>query len=418
MTDTDLNADLADRYGTPLYVYDLDRVAAARRDLFAALPDGVEVYYAFKANPHPDLARALREDDGTGHACRAEISSTGELAAAVTAGYDPASCLYTGPGKTPGELAAAIDAGVRTFSVESLSDLRHVGEAALAHGTTARCLLRVNSATASASTGIRMTGRPSQFGIDGEMLPALMPELAAVPGTRLVGAHYFTMSNAKDEDHLVTELEAAISSAAKFAEETGLPLELLDIGGGFAAPYATPGERPRYGRLRGELERALDLYLPGWRSGAPRIAVESGRYLVADSGRLLTRVVNVKDSRGSRFVIADAGINTVGGLSGLGRLLPAAVRPDTAAPEAEPASLVGPLCTPGDLLARDIGLPAAEPGDLLSIPNVGAYGPTASLLGFLSRPAPVEAVVRGTDVVTVSRLELHRVPQAPHGGHG
>ncbi|MCT2585118.1 type III PLP-dependent enzyme [Actinophytocola gossypii] len=395
--------ELAERYGTPLYVYDLDRVAAARRDLLATLPDEVDLFYAVKANPHPEVARAVRGDGRV----RAEISSTGELAAALAAGFDPAGCLYTGPGKTTGELHEAIERGVRTFSVESLGDLRRIGAVASRHGVVADGVLRINSASARATTSIRMTGAPSQFGIDSETLPALLGELSSVPGTRIAGAHFFPLSNAKDEASLTAEFQHTISLAAQLHEELGLPLRLLDIGGGFSAPYAVPGSRAEYEKLRVELENELDTYFSGWRQGGPRIACESGRYLVGDSGTLLCGVVNVKESRGRRFVILDGGINTFGGMSGLGRLLPAAVRLDGETPT-ETASLVGPLCTPGDVLGREVEVPALRTGDVLEIPNAGAYGPTASLLAFLGRPAPAEVVVRGTEVVSVSRLEYHR----------
>ncbi|MDH2430869.1 type III PLP-dependent enzyme [Sphaerisporangium sp. TRM90804] len=396
---------LAERFGTPLYVYDLDHVVAARDALFSALPEGFELYYALKANPHPDVARALRE--GPGRACRAEISSTGELSAALTAGFRAGECLYTGPGKTDAELEEAIGRGVRVFSVESPSDLRHVGAVASRHGVTAQCVLRVNDATPGASTGIRMMGRPSQFGIDRETLAETMPRLTSVPGTRVVGAHFFTMSNAADEASLIGEYEHVIELAARLEREVGLPLSFLDIGGGFAAPYSAAGRRVVYDKLRPELERILDLHLPRWRAGAPRLACESGRYLVAGGGFMLSRVVNVKRSRGRRFVILDAGINALGGLSGLGRLLPAKV--EVAEGErTEVGSLVGPLCTPGDSLGRDVALPELSEGDVVTVPNVGAYGVTASLLGFLGRPAPAEVVVRGGEVVSVSRIQLDR----------
>ncbi|MFC7589599.1 hypothetical protein ACFQYP_42355 [Nonomuraea antimicrobica] len=133
------DAELIELYGSPLYVYDLDRAAAARDDLYASLPEGTSVYFSFKANPHPDLARALRTGDGL--PCKAEISSMGELAAALEAGFDPHDILYTGPGKTASELDAAVEAGVRTFSVESIDDLRRVGWAAwgTARSSTACC---------------------------------------------------------------------------------------------------------------------------------------------------------------------------------------------------------------------------------------------------------------------------------------
>jgi diaminopimelate decarboxylase len=396
--------ELAERYGTPLYVYDLDRVRAARRSLFAALPVSFELFYAMKANPHPEVARVLR--DGPGPSCRAEISSAGELSAGLEAGFVAGECLYTGPGKTDAELAEAIGRGIRVFSVESLTDMQHVGAVASRHGAVAECLIRVNSLSAGASTGIRMMGKPSQFGIDAETLPALMPELTSVPGTRAAGAHFYTMSNAANEASLLSEFEQAVRSAVRLAD-LGLPLEFLDIGGGFAAPYAVPGERAAYPTLRAGLERVLDQHLPGWRVGTPRLACESGRYLVAGCGALLCRVVNIKTSRDNTFVVLDGGINVMGGLSGIGRLLPVAVRLDDAE-STQIANLVGPLCTPGDMLGRDVRVPKLTIGDVITVPNVGAYGVTASLVNFLGRPAPTEVLISGGAVVSVSRLESRR----------
>ncbi|GGS59461.1 diaminopimelate decarboxylase [Planobispora rosea] len=400
--------ELAARYGTPLYVYDLDEISAARRDLFDALPEPFALYYAIKANAHPDVVRAMRE--GEGRACRAEISSTGELAAALAAGFSGADCLYTGPGKTEGEVEEALAKGVRRFSAESAGDFRRIAATAERLGLVAECLLRVNSASASATTSIRMTGRPSQFGFDAERLVEEAAQLTGTPGARIVGLHLFPLSNAQDEESLIAEFRGTIALAARIQDELGIPFELVDIGGGFAAPYGEPGERPVYRRLRRELEDALDEHLPTWRAGAPELACESGRYLTATCGSLAAEVVNVKDSRGKKFAILDAGINTFGGMSGLGRLLPPAVQlahPERA--ERETASLVGPLCTPGDVIGREVELPVLRPGDLIVIPNAGAYGVTSSLLMFLGRPAPVEIAVRGGEVVSATRIEHHRV---------
>ncbi|MCP2243435.1 decarboxylase [Lentzea aerocolonigenes] len=389
---------LAQRHGSPLYVYDLDRVLAARRDLSDALPPGCDVYYALKANPHPDLARELRLGG-----CKAEISSLGELASALTAGFDAGDVLYTGPGKTPSELDSAFALGVRRFSAESPTDLQHIGAAALRCGTVASCLLRINSETSAANTGIRMTGRPSQFGIDSETIAGLAAELRAVPGTTIEGLHLFSQSNAESEDALIGELSHAVELAAHLEKELDVTLGLLDIGGGFAAPYGRHGSRCLYPRLRPALESVLDEWFPRWCEGTPRLAVEAGRYLVGDSGTLVTTVSNMKTSRGKTFVVLDAGINTFGGMSGLGRTLPVSVEIDGDGPRK--AFLAGPLCTPGDILGREVPIPDLRPGDLVEIPNAGAYGVTASPLMFLGRPAPTEVVVRGGEVVSVSRIE-------------
>jgi diaminopimelate decarboxylase len=400
---------LARRFGTPLYVYDLDRVADSYRDLRDSLPKEFGIFYSLKANPHPDIAGALREIGGAS-GCRAEVSSAGELAVALEAGFAPGECLYTGPGKTEDELRNAILRGVRTFSAESLTDLERSGRVASSFGVVIDCLLRVNSQSAAAATSIRMAGTPSQFGFDGETLPVRLAEVRAVPGTRLIGAHLFSQSNARDEASLIAELKHSVAVAARLHGDLGLPMRFLDIGGGFGCPYAVPGERVVYEKLRHELENSLDLHFPGWRSGEPEIACESGRYLVGDCGKLITGVTNIKDSRGQRFVVLDAGINIIGGMSGLGRMLPVAIVPDdrlTSSAE-QTAHLVGPLCTPGDVLGRNVRLPNLRPGDTITIPNVGAYGATASLLLFLSRPAPREVVIRGGEVISVSQLETRR----------
>ncbi|MBV9452065.1 MAG: type III PLP-dependent enzyme [Streptosporangiaceae bacterium] len=410
------NHKLVARFGTPLYVYDLEKVAASYRDLRNSLPSGLIIHYSLKANPHPDIARALREASRW-PSCRAEVSSVGELAVALEAGYAPGDCLYTGPGKTESELVTAIAEGLRRFSVESLTDLERAGSTAVRMGTIIDCLLRINSASAkAAATSIRMMGKPSQFGIDSEDLPAQLPKLRSVPGTRLIGAHFFSLSNARDEDSLLSELKDSVITAADLQSEFDLPMQVLDIGGGFAAPYAVPGERPVYSRIRMELGATLDANFPHWRSGMPEVICESGRYLVGDCGELISSVINIKESRGNRFVIMDAGINTLGGMAGLGRLMPLAVKLDnslapdgsfTSADESA-ATLVGPLCTPGDVLGRNVQLHSTDVGDIVTVPNVGAYGVTASLLLFLSRPAPREVVVRGDEVLNVSQLRVRR----------
>ena len=406
------NRDLAERFGTPLYVYDLDRVVASLLDLRKAVPAGATIFYSLKANPHPEIARALREVPGG--RCGAELSSTGELAAALEAGFKAEECLYTGPGKATSEIATAIARGVRTFSIESGGDLRRVGTVATEAGVSVDCLLRINSVASTASGSIRMMGARSQFGIDSETLGTELNEFRSVPGTRLVGGHFYSLSNAKDEASLSAELRHSIAEAARLHAELDLPMRFLDIGGGFGAPYAVPGDRPRYDGLRAALEEALDQHFPLWRSGLPQIACESGRYLAGDCGELMTSVMNVKESRGQVFAIVDAGINTLGGMAGLGRLMPVGIKPDIAEPpEGTPTvTLAGPLCTPGDVLARNVQLGWPAPGDVLTVPNVGAYGLTASLVLFLGRPAACEVVVRGEEVVAVSQLELRRTVSA------
>lgn len=398
---------LAKEYGTPVYVYDLTRTEQAYTDLTAALPEGSRVYFSLKANPHPALVRRLG-----GLGARPEVSSAGELDAVLAAGRPAGEVLYTGPGKTPAELDRALAAGVRVLSAESFADLDRIGAAAERHGVDVDCLLRVNAPDAAGGSGLRMTGTSSQFGFDHDRLVAGWPAYRPPARVTVRGFHFFPLTNARDETTLLGEMAQSVRCAAELSRRLGIPLELLDLGGGFAAPYAGPGTRPRYPGLRAGLERVLDEHLPD-PGRRPVLAFESGRYLVADCGTLLTTVVDVKESRGRTYAVLDAGINALGGLSATGRLLPVDVGPDLTGmtgPE-RTADLVGPLCTPLDRLARRVRLDGLTPGDVLRVPNTGAYGLTASLLGFLSRPVAAEVVTESGHVVEASRLTLVRTTE-------
>ncbi|WP_324197524.1 type III PLP-dependent enzyme [Nocardia abscessus] len=393
-------ASLIRQYGSPLYVYQLDAVTRALADLRAALPTQSVVYYSLKANPHVAVARELRRSG-----CRAEISSSGELAAARCAGFRGEDCLYTGPGKTDSEIDHAIAEGVRRFSVESAGELDRIGRAALAHRAEVTVLLRVNGSSVGAS-GLRMTGAESQFGVDEEQVIADPERFRNVPGARLVGLHLFPLSNARDENSLIAAFRENIALAARLRDRAGLPLLVVDLGGGFATPYARPGDRPVYPGLRKALDAALDEGLPGWRHQDVEIAFESGRYLVGDSGRLITTVQEVKTSGNSTFVVLDSGINHLGGMTGLGRLARPSATPDHTGGDTATVTLVGPLCTPADVLGRNVEVSALVPGDLLVVPNVGAYGLSASLVAFLGRPTPAEVVLAHDKVVEVRRMRL------------
>ncbi|MFC4856078.1 acyl-CoA dehydrogenase family protein [Actinophytocola glycyrrhizae] len=391
-------------YGSPLYRYDLAEVAAAVADLRAALPSGALLYYSLKANANPDVLVEVRR-----HGLRAEVSSTGELTAALRAGFDPGRCLYTGPGKTTDEIAAALAAGVGLFSTESLGDLARIAATAREAGVEPDCLLRINVSDVAGGAGVRMSGGPSQFGFDAGRVEKWVAGAVATPGVTVSGLHFFSVSNARDEEVLLGELRTSLATAARLRAEHGVPLQLLDLGGGFAAPYATPGERSRYAALRDALTGALDEHLPGYTG---EVAFESGRYVVACAGRLVTTVTDVKENHGTRYAVLDSGVNHIGGMSALRRMLPLTARPLTEHTDRpmETVTLVGPLCAPSDVLAHDVTLPALAPGDLVVVPNVGAYGLSASLLGFLGRDLPAEVAVRGDAVVGASRQALVRRP--------
>ncbi|MFI7020070.1 type III PLP-dependent enzyme [Streptomyces sp. NPDC050164] len=419
---TTLRGVVAD-YGSPVYVYELTDIDAAQAALRSSLPAPSTLYYSLKANPHPVLAARLHRAG-----CRAEISSTGELTAALEAGFRGVDCLYTGPGKTVDEVARALTAGVRRFSVESREDYLRVARTARRCGVLADCLVRLNSGHTHGASSLRMTGRASQFGVESAAVLEAPERWAPLPGARIAGVHFFPLSNARSSDDLIAELLAGVRLAARLRDEAGIPLEVVDLGGGFAAPYAKPGELPEYQAVRTALEPVLDEWMPGWRAGRPEVAFESGRYLVGTSGQLVCTVADVKSSGERTFVILDSGIHHLGGLAGLGRLMPITAVPlplcsgdDRASrPEGSQGrgALAGPLCTPADLWARDTDVTSLAAGDVVTVPNVGAYGLTASLIAFLGRPTAAEVALDSGRVVNASRLELRRKPLTVHRPDG
>lgn len=417
MTLPAMQARLAVRYGTPLYIYQLADVRAAAARLRAALPAGAALYYSLKANSEPDVVAAA-----AGSGLAAEISSVGELAAVLAANVPAGQCLYTGPGKTDSEVRHALANGVRRFSVESKGDYRRLVRCAEDLGTAASCLVRINPPRGAAGSGLRMTGKPSPFGVDLDDLDAIAA--AADDRVPIVGTHVFSATNVTSAAELVAELDlnAATTADARRILGPRHDFRVANLGGGFAAPFARAGEPVGYPRLRAELAAVLDERLDGWRERRPRVAFESGRAVSGPAGTLLVTVTDVKCSRGTAQVVLDGGINVLGGMSGLGRLLPNRIEAlplDVGATtEGAPMTLVGPLCTPLDVLAprADGRVPVA--GSVLAVPNVGAYGLHASLIGFLGRTMPGIVVLDGHRVVRATRWQLRSTELVDHDEEG
>lgn len=396
MIASELALSLADEFGTPLYAYDLDDVDKRSGELRRLLPEGAHLFYSLKANPLPAIAVAARRAG-----CRAEVSSAGELSVALTAGFDAAEMLVTGPAKGDADLRHAVARGVGWFSAESLQDLERIAAAARRADATVQVLLRVNPPSAP-NGALAMGGSASQFGFDEAALRAARPFIAQLEGIEVAGVHNYFGSQLPSPDALAASFEVGIAAAEALP---WIEHSVLDLGGGFPWPFTQPGGAPDLAPLTLALA-SLDMSRAV--TAGAELWFESGRYLVASSGTLVARVMDVKVAHGRSFVVLDAGIAQLGGMTGLGRILPPAatfVALDGAGHRGTiRADVVGPLCTPLDFLARGALVPDLEPGELVAVPNVGAYGATASLVSFLSHPAAVEVSLRDGRVVDAARL--------------
>jgi len=381
---------LAARVGdTPFYAYDRGLLARRIDELRAALPPGIKLHYAMKANPMPALVGLMaRLVDGI------DVASAGELRVALDAGAAPRDISFAGPGKRDAELRQAVAAGV-LVNLESFREVGVLAAASREFGLPARVAVRVNPDFELKSSGMKMGGGPKQFGVDAEQVPALLREIGAA-GLAFEGFHLFAGSQNLKAEAIVEAQRKSFELALRLAEHAPAPVRFLNLGGGFGIPYF-PGERHLDLRPIGdnlaEIVAQARKQLPG-----AEIVLELGRYLVGEAGIYVCRVIDRKLSRGQIFLVTDGGLHHHLAASGnFGQVIrknyPAAIGNRMGGATGETVSVVGPLCTPLDLLADRMTLPAAEPGDLVVVFQSGAYGPSASPQGFLGHPAPAEVLV-------------------------
>lgn len=381
---------LAERVGsTPFYAYDRRLLDARVAELRRHLPPTVKLHYAMKANPMPALVTHMaRLVDGL------DVASGRELRVALDAGMDPAEISFAGPGKSEGELAQAVAAGI-LLNVESPREVAALAAISAAQGREARVAVRVNPDFELKSSGMKMGGGPKQFGVDAEQVPALLEEIGRL-GLAFEGFHIYSGSQNLKAESICEAQRKTFDLALRLAAAAPSPVRVLNLGGGFGIPYF-PGEQrldlTSVGRNLAELSAAAAGSLPG-----AELVVELGRYLVGEAGVYVCRIVDRKVSRGHVFLVTDGGMHQHLAASGnFGQVIrknyPVVIGNRMRATERESTSVVGPLCTPLDLLADHMELARAQPGDLVVVFQSGAYGYTASPLLFLSHPTPVEVLV-------------------------
>ncbi len=372
---------------TPLFVYDFGRIAQNIADLRAALPDGVGIHYAVKANPFAPLVTAIAPlVDGL------DIASAGELAL-VEAHAPGKPVSFAGPGKRDDALAAAIVAGV-TINLESEGEARRALALGQTLGIAPRLAVRVNPSFELRGSGMRMGGRASPFGVDAEAVPGLVAMIVA-GGAQWRGLHIFAGSQALDTAAIIEMQAATVALAGALAERIGAVPPLVNLGGGFGIPYF-PGDTPvNVAAIGAALGDALTSK-PASLAGAT-FAVELGRWLVGDCGVYLTRVIDKKVSRGETFLVTDGGLHHQLAASGnfgtvVKRNYPIAVAHRMSDPATDTVTVVGCLCTPLDRLGDQVALPEAGPGDVIALFMAGAYGLSASPTAFLGHPLPKQVL--------------------------
>jgi diaminopimelate decarboxylase len=342
-----------------------------------------------KANPMPAVVDFMaRLVDGI------DVASAGELKIALDAGTAPHDISFAGPGKSASEIRQAVAAGI-VVNVESFREVDILGDASEKLGLPAKVAVRVNPDFELKSSGMKMGGGPKQFGVDAELVPDLLSRVADRK-LQFEGFHLFAGSQNLSAESICDAQQKSYELALKLSRHAPSPVRSLNLGGGFGIPYF-PGERrldlaPIGDNLEKLAQRAREDFIDG------ALVIELGRYLVGESGIYVTRIIDRKISRGQTFLVVDGGLNHHLSASGnFGQVIrknyPVTIGNRMTSSSTEVASVVGPLCTPLDILADRMALAAAEPGDLVVIFQSGAYGASASPQRFLGHPEVIETLV-------------------------
>jgi len=370
---------LAEEYGTPLYVQDLDRTRQNYERVAAAFPEA-DVHYAVKANAGGAVLRTLRQAGAS-----AECAAAGEVFRALEAGYEPREIHYTAVNPPAQDLDYVLDAAPEsTFVVGARDTIDRLAE----RGFAGRLALRVHPGVGAGHSDYVATGADAKFGVPHDEAPDVLGE-AADRGFDVVGIHAHVGSGMLDDADVESHREV-VERLATVARESPVDLSFVDVGGGFGVPYH-PDEEPL------DLEAVAATTRDVLADVDAELVVEPGRYLVADAGVLLTEVNTVKSTDDATLAGVDAGMTTL--------LRPAlygahhevqSLAADAAERDEDLVSVVGPICESTDVLAEDRRLPRPERSDLLAVGNAGAYG-IEMASQYNSRPRPAVVAVEGGD---------------------
>src|SRR5215207_9645048 len=385
-------SEIARRYGTPFYLYHGEMISERVSRVREALE--TEVSYSVKANPSLGVCQLIARERRAG----AEVASSGELAVARAAGFEPGDIVFAGPGKTDDELRMVVEEGIFADNVESLGEIDRLAAIAGQMGRRIGVGLRINPAAQLMGSQMRMGGTVGQFGMDQAELEEAVEKTLTHPELILRGVHVYTATQVFEVEPLLEHCRNIFEIALEAAEYAGQPLEMIDFGGGFGVPYF---EKMAEFDLEGFGEgfrELLKTYRSDSRLEGCRYLFELGRYLVADAGVYVTRAVDVKQTRGKTFVVTDVGMNhPLTATGNMGQVFRKSypllnLTRMSGVPE-ESVAVAGPCCTPLDTFGSNIPLADPEAGDLIGVFYSGAYGFSASNLGFLSHPAPAEALL-------------------------
>lgn len=382
---------ILNEYKSPFYLYDQEILLQSIRQLYELSDNRVTLLYSVKANPLLYICRLMKQSG-----CGLEVSSQGEIYLAIKAGVEKSRIYYSGPGKTVFDIQYAIEKGVGIISVESVDELNLINTVALNKNIIQPVFIRINPNYKSKGLRFSMTGVSSQFGIDEEVLnDNFFDEINLLDNIQVVGIHVYFGTQNLDINSIIQNTEYIFRLAIRLEQKYSIHFKYINLGGGFGVDYFPNESSLDMIEFKHMFLKLLDKYHEYLQS--KNIIMESGRFLTANAGMFITKVLYVKESKGKTFVICDGGSNFHASSAFLGRFIrnnfPIRVLGKNHT-KTKPCTIVGPLCTPTDILGQDYNLPIdISKGDYIIIEKSGAYGLTNSPLKFLSFNTPAELLV-------------------------
>jgi diaminopimelate decarboxylase len=397
--------ELAEEYGTPLYVYSKNQIIENFRSLDSALQSVNHlVCYALKANANHYILKLLAAE-GAG----ADIVSAGELHLALKAGFSPDKIVFAGVGKREDEIEYALKQNIFSFNVESVEEMHAVSRSALRLGKKARISLRINPDVDAQSHPYITTGLQSnKFGIEASKAFEVYKYAATLSSLELIGIHTHIGSQITKVEPFIETAKFSVNLVEKL-REAGIHLTHIDLGGGYGVQYvntikheAIPLEETAEPDTPAAAEFVKSL-LPILQSSGCSVWIEPGRSIIANAGVLITRVIYVKENSAKKFIIVDGGMNDLlrpSLYNAYHQIVPTAITTY----EHQKADVVGPICESGDYFARDRLICKTESGGYLAILTSGAYGFVQGS-NYCGRPRPAEILVNGDRVRVIRQRQ-------------
>lgn len=384
--------DLVKQFDTPFYLYYPEVLEKKLKCLNSALP-GFEKYYSVKSNPTPAVLHFFLEKG-----CGLNVATYGELLLAIKCGCPPSRILLAGSGKTDKELEAGVEMGVSEIHVESIEEIKKLSAIAKMYNHQVQVALRINPGEISGGGEIWMEEKPAAYGLDETELETAANTVMRSENLNLCGLNAYFGTQNLDYRFMLCAYEYTFNIAERLAEYSGCDLKTIDFGGGFGVPYYAHEREFCIDEFGKQLQRTIKSAQQKKGLGDMILVVEPGRYLVAEGGLYVTKVIACKKSYDKRYIIVDGGIHHhLAATGNLGHVIkrnfPLAVANRLDDDTVGPMDVTGRQCSALDTLARDVILPDVKVGDIIVFFQSGAYARSVSPMGFRSHPEPIEIFI-------------------------